>query len=89
MVFRVVLEKRAEKDIDGLPSVVAKRILRKMLWIVEQKDPLHYSKFLQEPATGDIRFRIGDYRVIVVVDAEKQIMYIVQIGHRKEIYRSV
>lgn len=87
MVFKIVVEKRAEKDIDSLPGVVAKRILKKMLWILGQKEPLRYGKRLQEPASGDIRFRLGDYRVIAIIDSERQIMYLVQIGHRREIYR--
>jgi mRNA interferase RelE/StbE len=33
------------------------------------------------------RLRVGDYRVIYKFDTEKQEIYLLTVGHRREIYR--
>ncbi|MGI8966371.1 MAG: type II toxin-antitoxin system RelE family toxin [Limisphaerales bacterium] len=33
------------------------------------------------------RFRVGDYRVIYRMDASKEEIYLLAVGHRREIYR--
>ncbi len=35
----------------------------------------------------DYRFRVGDYRIIYNFDLEKNIIYLLGVGNRKEIYR--
>ncbi|HZV34600.1 MAG TPA: type II toxin-antitoxin system RelE/ParE family toxin [Verrucomicrobiae bacterium] len=37
--------------------------------------------------TDTFRLRVGDYRVIYKFDAAKQEIYLLAIGHRREIYR--
>jgi mRNA-degrading endonuclease RelE of RelBE toxin-antitoxin system len=34
-----------------------------------------------------VRFRVGDYRAIVVVDHARKRIEIVRIGHRSDVYR--
>ena len=33
------------------------------------------------------RLRIGDYRILLLIDAEAKLVDVVAIGHRKEVYR--
>ena len=33
------------------------------------------------------RLRVGDYRIIYAFDAEKSIIHLLALGHRREIYR--
>ncbi|HEV2696195.1 MAG TPA: type II toxin-antitoxin system RelE/ParE family toxin [Verrucomicrobiae bacterium] len=33
------------------------------------------------------RLRVGDYRIIYTFDAEKNIIHLLALGHRREIYR--
>lgn len=37
--------------------------------------------------SSDYRLRVGDYRVIYQFDLEKNIIYLVTLGHRREVYR--
>lgn len=87
MEFRVEWSSGSQKDLAHLDRAVAQRILKKMKWFFEQADPLKFATRLQHPSIGDARFRIGDYRVIVGVDAEQQVIVIIAIGHRRDIYR--
>lgn len=43
-------------------------------------------KHLQNHPLADYRLRIGNYRVLFDVDWEKEEIYILKIGHRREIY---
>ncbi len=83
--FRFLLD--AEKQLRALDHLTARRILKKLLWIAEQEHPLHFATFLHNPKIGDVRFRIGDYRVIALVDERRKRIAIAAIGHRREIYR--
>ena len=86
MGFEMVLTKKARQDLKELDPSVAKRIVQKLLWWQRQDDPLVYARRLKEPAAGDVRFRVGDYRLIAVVKKAKRQIVIVKIGHRREIY---
>jgi len=67
--------------------VIAQKIVKKVLWLENLDDPFSFGKRLQSHPSGDIRFRIGDYRVIAVVDKKTKSIIITAIGHRREIYR--
>lgn len=67
----------------------ARRIINKILYFSQQKDPITFAKRLTNADIGRFRFRIGDYRAIF--DADKngkiQILMILRIKHRKDVYR--
>jgi mRNA interferase RelE/StbE len=35
----------------------------------------------------DFRLRVGDYRVIYQFDGQQNIIFLITLGHRREIYR--
>lgn len=88
MGLKIVLTKKAAKDLEGLGHEEARRIVQKMLWLEKQTDPLAFAKHLRESATGDVRFRIGEYRLIALINRQKKQIEVVQIGHRREIYKN-
>lgn len=45
-------------------------------------------KKLKGSLHGLFRYRIGDYRLFYTIDSERKIVFIVDIDHRKDIYRS-
>ena len=85
MSYQVEFEPEAIGDLDRLCSSDRKRIFRKINWLAlnfEQASPQGLSANL----AGFYKLRVGDYRVIYSVDAEGQLIAIVRIGHRSEIY---
>jgi mRNA interferase RelE/StbE len=61
------------------------RILNKIQWLsvnFEQITPLS----LTGQWLGFYKLRVGDYRVIYELDIEEQLIIIIRIGHRREIY---
>ena len=67
MAYKVQWSIRAQNDLKALDSVVARRILKKLKWVFNQEDALAFARRLEHSSSGDARFRIGDYRVIISV----------------------
>ncbi|MCR4278580.1 MAG: type II toxin-antitoxin system RelE/ParE family toxin [bacterium] len=87
MTFEFRFSSDAEKQLQALDEMHAKRILKKLVWIRKQKNPLRHAKPLHHAKIGDIRFRIGEYRVVAVLNEKRTVAMIVAVGHRSEMYR--
>ena len=85
MGYHYVITKRAAKDIAKLNGVIIKRLKLKLAFYIVQVDPLANAKTLTNSPYGQYRWRIGDYRVIFDVDGD--VIVILQVQHRREVYR--
>ena len=83
MKYELIYTRRAENDIRKLEAAVRERIGKTLLRYRE--DPLKYAGKLSNPILGEYRFRIGDYRVIF--DMTENVIIILRVGHRREIYK--
>lgn len=75
----------AEKQFLKLDSLTQKRIIEKLSFFIEAPSPIAFAEHLTNHEIGSYRFRIGDYRVIF--DLEDDILVVLKVGHRREIYR--
>jgi len=82
-MYRILLTKRALKDLEKIDAETKTRIGNKLKILIN--DPLGNSRKLSNPLIGIFRFRVGDYRIIF--DMEKENIIILRIGHRKDIYK--
>jgi mRNA interferase RelE/StbE len=85
MSYSVSFESESITDLDNLDQVVRLRILNKIQWLsvnFDQITPLS----LTGQWSGFYKLRVGDYRVIYELDIEEQLIIIIRIGHRREIY---
>jgi len=87
-MHQVIYTEKANEDLRNIDYSVAKRILKKILFFANQKDPLTFAKRLTNTDLGAYRFRIGDYRAIFDTDRQGNIylLKILRIKHRKDIY---
>ena len=87
-MHKVIYLQKASDDLDRLEQQTAQRILQKIRYCSLQNNPLAFAKRLTDPALGQYRFRIGEYRAIFDVDKKGriQILMILRIKHRKDIY---
>ena len=86
-MFKVVLLPKAEKFFAGADLPLAKKLAKGFKSL--QINPFQHPniKPLVGPLKGLFRFRVGDYRIIYQIDAEKKLVYIVRIVHRREAYQ--
>ena len=76
----------AKKRFDKLPKQIRIRLVEKLEFFLSQPNPLLYGEILTNPKIGTYRFRIGDYRIVFDL-SENNIIMIVDVAHRKDIYR--
>lgn len=88
IVYQVRFEKRAQKTLKKMDKYQAGII---MAWIkkniVDTTNPKKYGKGLSANRSGQWRYRIGDYRIIAHIDDEAITILILEIGHRRDIYK--
>ncbi len=82
-MYKISITERAVRDIEKLDIKIRKRIGEKLKKY--SKYPLNYAVKLVNPKIGSYRFRIGEHRVIF--DIEDDLIVILRVGHRREIYK--
>lgn len=83
MSFSVDVTITAEKDIDSLDKKTSEIILKKLKKVAE--DPLHFLERLSGYTL--YKLRCGDYRIIIRVDTTNNILQIIMVDHRENIYK--
>ena len=81
LIYQIIIKKRAKKYIDKLPMNERKRIV----YAIER---LPNGDDIKKLKGHDdlLRLRVGDHRIIYTVDNGKCIVYVIDAGHRGEIY---
>lgn len=83
--YRLEFKKLAQKDVQRIDRVSQRRIIQKIKFFMSQEDPLVYAKRLVGKREGNYRWRVGAYRI--VFDVDTNIVIVLRIQHRSEVYR--
>ena len=83
MAWEVQFEKRAEKDLDKIPSRYRKKVLA--ILPVIAREPFTGKK-LEGELKGFYSYRVWPYRIIYKIYEKVLIVVVVRIGHRQGIY---
>ena len=85
-LYRIAyLDSVVNEDIPRLPKssrLLIQRAIEERLTI----DPIGLGKPLRYSLKGHRRLRVGDYRIVYRIDPKKQIVTIVVIKHRRDVY---
>lgn len=82
--YAVSYSKKAEKDLKKIDQAQAKKIKDQFKELVKGNQNFDIKKL---QGNEDLyRLRVGDYRAIFEVHEHIIVIYVVQIGHRKDIY---
>lgn len=85
-MYALIYSPGAQKDIAGLPRDVAVRIHTSLKNI--KADPYsHVRKLEGSFAVPLYSYRVGRYRCILTIEENKCVIFVIEIGHRKNIYR--
>ena len=82
--YRVLFRRSVEKDLSDIPKKDVKKILNRIKALEGNPRPLGCEKL-----TGQERYRLrqGRYRIVYSIQDEELTVWIVTVGHRKNIYR--
>lgn len=70
-----------------LDKQVAARILDALDEIAKLDDPRSKGKVLAGNLAGLWRYRVGDYRILCNIEDGKLVVLVVDVAHRREVYR--
>jgi mRNA interferase RelE/StbE len=83
--FEVLIKRSAVKEIESIPRKKDRqRVVRKIGQLAEDPRPPGCRKL-----SGRDRYRIrqGAYRVVYAIEDERLVVYVVKVGHRRDVYR--
>ena len=86
MSYKVTWHEDAMEDLRGLDKARALEIVDKVDAYLSE-DPLALGKPLKGIFRGLFRYRCGDYRVIYSIDRRDELLTVLTVGHRKDVYR--
>lgn len=86
MSYAIQFLPAARKALARLPQPIQVRIDQHILALAERPRP-HGAIPLKGEGKGLWRLRVGDYRVLYLIQDQKLIVVVIDIGNRREVYR--
>ena len=86
-VYKLALDRRAQKDLDGLHGALWERIRDVLLGLPAAPRPEGSLKL--RGVKDAYRIRVGDYRIVYEVDDAECIVIVRRVRHRREAYRGL
>lgn len=83
-MYELIFKRRARRSAARLPESVYRRMIRAIDELAEDPRPRNSRKLRGKEGW---RIRVGDYRAIYEIDDEAREVLILDIGHRRNIYR--
>jgi mRNA interferase RelE/StbE len=82
--YKIEIKRSAAKELKSLPKKDILNIINKIESLAENPRPIGSVKL-----TGKEQYRLrqGNYRILYSIEDDVLIIYIVKIGHRKDIYK--
>jgi len=87
MAYRILIKPQAEKAFSRMAKPLRRRIARTIDALAENPRPEGARKLVGSECA--YRIRVGDYRVVYEVAERVLVVYVIRIGHRKDVYRGL
>lgn len=87
MIYKVVYSEKALKQISKLDKNTVRIIINYMDNVSNLQEPRSKGKALSGNLRGFWRYRVGKYRILTQVEDDKLTVFVVDVGHRSEIYQ--
>ena len=84
MTYKISIRRKAQKQLAKLPPKDYKKVKQVILNLVPDPRPSGSKKL---KGRDGWRIRQGDYRIIYEIHDDQLIIIVLDIGHRKDIYR--
>ncbi len=82
--YRLLIKPSAVKDIEAIPSKKDRqRLVERILKLADNPRPAGCEKL-----SGQNKYRVrqGRYRILYAIEDENLLVYVVKVGHRKDVY---
>ena len=86
-MWKIKLSNDATKQVEKLDATTKKRIVKFIIDLAAVDNPRQQGKALKGKLSNYWRYRVGDFRIICEIIDNEIAIVVIEIGHRKEIYR--
>ena len=83
-LYTVELKQSAQKELEKLPNSVIARIVAKLEGLEENPRPSGCKKL--KGGDDEYRVRVGEYRIVYVIEDRKVIVTVTRIRHQRDVY---
>jgi mRNA interferase RelE/StbE len=83
--YEVYLKRSAAKELGRIPRTDLRRVVARIRSLAKEPRPAGSEKL---SAQERYRIRQGDYRIVYSVQDDERTVWVVKIGHRREVYRA-
>jgi mRNA interferase RelE/StbE len=88
MARKVEISRPAQKQLDDLDITLSRRIVKFLRQRVEKlDDPRQIGDPLKGPLRDYWRYRVGDHRVVCLLEHDRLVVLVLRVGHRREVYK--
>ena len=88
MAWKVEITPEARAEIKKLGEAEAQRILKFLFERLQNReDPREIGEYLKGNLREFWRYRVGDYRIFCRLEDSIVTVFVVHIGHRREVYK--
>jgi mRNA interferase RelE/StbE len=85
-MYSILYSPAALKDLKSLPVDIAEKIV-KSIKEIQDSPKVHVKKLKGFTNSPLYSLRVGEYRVIMSIEDENLIVFVIEVGHRSKIYR--
>lgn len=79
-----------DQDLRSPDRATARRILPRVEWLAEHPEALRFPLcHLPDDLKGLHKYRVGDYRVLLWVDHDAEILTLYGVRHRRDVYEQL
>ncbi len=86
-MYYIEFSELAKRKFEKLGRAIQVRIVKKLRQIRAMDNPYRFFEPLKEVSAR--KARVGNYRIIADIDVKNKKIYVLTIGHRKEIYKKL
>jgi mRNA interferase RelE/StbE len=82
--FSLEIKQSAQKELDALDEIPFRRVDRKILTLADDPRPVGCKKL--KGYKDQWRVRMGDWRIVYIVNNAKKLVSVTRVAHRREVY---
>ena len=87
MAYKIRIKKSAKKELTRLSRPAQRKVVRAIDKLADNPRCSMAEKITG--GEGSYRIRAGDYRIIYRIFDDEVVVFVIAIGHRREIYRNI
>lgn len=89
-MYRVETTPRFADDMRRLDRALAVRIIERVEWLAQHPEVLRTPlRHVPPDLKGLHKYRVGDYRVLLWVDRQHEVLTLYGVAHRRSVYREL